>query len=520
MCFGPDAGSVSGALVQDTVLSAHPTIAKAWGGEKFPGGYGPTELMLPDYATQRARSSALFRSNLYARGLLRRLVENIIATGLMVEASPIEAILGKEEDSLADWSDAIEDRFGLWARTPRQCDYLGISTFGALQASALLEALIEGDALVVLRQDPVLQTPRVQLLSASRVCDPPGYVQSLGKPEIVYGVELDSDRKHVAYHVEQDDGSSRRLPAYDAAGRRIAWLVYALDKRVEDVRGEPLLTIILQSLREIDRYRDSVQRKATLGANLAIYVKKEQESLGTRSMASAAVGFNTRKMTDNSGVEREYKTAEMIPGVVIDHLSPGEEPKAFPSTGTDEKFDEFQRAILSGIAWANGCPPEILWLAFTNNYSASQAAINEFKLKLTIERTNFGSSFCQLVYHDWLLSKVLLRAVDAPGLLQAFKDPRQAEVLSAWVNAEWTGQIKPSTDIVKQAKGFELAIASGLTTRDRAAREFGGQRFRRVAKKLARENEMLAEANASLAPQVTDTSESEVDSDEDERRVG
>src|SRR5262245_39395481 len=43
-------------------------------GEKFPGGFGFTDLLIPDYWTLRARSTQLFKKNLYARGLVRRLV--------------------------------------------------------------------------------------------------------------------------------------------------------------------------------------------------------------------------------------------------------------------------------------------------------------------------------------------------------------------------------------------------------------------------------------------------------------
>jgi hypothetical protein len=45
-------------------------------GSKFAGGFGVTELLLADYWTLRQRSSQLFEQNLYARGLIRRLVTN------------------------------------------------------------------------------------------------------------------------------------------------------------------------------------------------------------------------------------------------------------------------------------------------------------------------------------------------------------------------------------------------------------------------------------------------------------
>ncbi len=71
-------------------------------GDKFPGGFGPTQLFTADYWTLRERSSQLFTENLYARGLIRRLITNEINTGLTPEATPDEQIIGVAEDSLAD----------------------------------------------------------------------------------------------------------------------------------------------------------------------------------------------------------------------------------------------------------------------------------------------------------------------------------------------------------------------------------------------------------------------------------
>ena len=82
-----------------------PQYRYAWDtGDKWNGGFGATEFLITDYWTLRARSKQLFESSHYARGLIRRLVTNEINTGLNLEATPEEVLLGKPEDSLADWS--------------------------------------------------------------------------------------------------------------------------------------------------------------------------------------------------------------------------------------------------------------------------------------------------------------------------------------------------------------------------------------------------------------------------------
>lgn len=481
-------------------VSALAPWAPAWhDGEKFFGGFGPTQLLTADYWTLRARSAQLFRTNLYARGIIRRFITNVINTGLHLEAVPDESILGVEEDALSDWSELTENRFAIWEKA-RHCDQRELLSFGKLQAAAYREALVAGDVLAVLRQDRRTGLPRVQLVPGSAVQSP------LESPRrgnrIEHGVELDASDRQVAYWVTQRDGTSKRLPAWgEKSGRRIAWLVYAVDKRLDDVRGEPLLSLVLQSLKEIDRYRDSVQRKAVINSMLAMFIKKSSDKPGTLPMTGGAVRRGTVLAHDAAtGETRSFNSADQIPGFVIDELQEGEEPKSFGSQGTDEKFGDFEEAIVQGVAWALEAPPEILRLAFSNNYSASQAAINEFKMFLNRVRTDFGEDFCAPVYEEWLLSEALAGRVDAPGLIEARRDPAQFDTYGAWVASEWAGQIKPAVDLSKLVRGYKELLGDGLITRDRASRELTGMKFSKVAKRLRIENEQLITALAPLAP--------------------
>ena len=497
-----------------TVVASHSAAAPArfgvHDGEKYAGGFGITELLAADYWTLRARSTQLFKQNLYARGIIRRLVTNIINTGLALEATPDEQILGVGEDSLSDWAESVENRFHLWERTPALCDHLELEAFGALQATAKRTALVSGDVLVVMLQDERTGLPRVRLVDGARVQSPFG----LGPTDpnvapghsVKHGVELDPVGRHVAYwltSIDETTGQRRveRLPRVGPSGRRLAWLVYGTDKLLDEVRGEPLLSIILQSLREVDRYRDAVQRKAAINAIVAMFIKKEQQTVGTRPITGGAMVRGAAVATGGAGTTpKAYRFTEMIPGAVLDELAPGEEPHGFPPTGTDEKFSDFEAAIVYAVAWALEIPPEILTLSFASNYSASQAAINEFKIYLNPVRASWGDDFCQPIYTDWLLSECLSGRIVASGLLESWRDPMQYDRFAAWTVADWSGAIKPSVDLIKMGKGYELLVAQGFISRDRATRETTGTKFSKNVKKLARENEALAKANAPLAP--------------------
>jgi len=323
---------------------------------------------------------------------------------------------------------------------------------------------------------------------------------------IVHGVEIDDAGRHIAYYVRKTAADnpfgikSERIEAYGPrTGRRMAWLVYGCDKRLDAVRGEPLLAIVLQSLREIDRYRDSTQRKADIAARLVGYIEKAEDKPGTRPMTRGASKRVQETVTDESGT-RVHNATEMLPGFWIDELQQGEKPHIVKSDGTDEKFGEFEAAIINGVMWATEMPPEIGRLSFNSNYSASQAAINEFKMYLNVARQNHAEQMTEPVYAEWLLSMALLQRIEAPGFLDAWRNVRDRELFLAWIASDWSGQIKPAVDVSKLVKGYRELIDLGLTTRRSAARELTGKKFSHVVRELKRENEALAEANKPLAP--------------------
>ena len=476
-------------------------LPTAWGnvfdGEKYPTGLPTTQVFWKDYWTLRERSVHLFERNLYARGIIRRLVTNEINTGLDLEVTPEEQIIGREEGSLDEWGEEIENRWRIWARSPGRCDVLQQRGFGRLQAAARMESLISGDVLVVLTQDRSTGLPRVRLIDGQSVQTPAQEPRNGNRIE--YGVELDAVGRQVAYWIVQRDGSVKRLPAYgEKSGRRLAWLVYGTEKRDQEVRGTPILSLVIQSLAEIDRYRDSVQRKATINSMLAMFIQKDEERMGTRPLTGAAVRRGTQQTVSPDGVQRTFNIQGHVPGMVFEELQVGEKPQGFGNAGTDDKFYEFEEAIVQAMAWHFEIPPEIMRLAFSNNYSASQAAINEFKMYLNRVRTDFGECFCKPIYEEWLVAQVLSGRVKAPEIVDAWRDASSYDIYGAWVSSEWAGHIKPSTDLVKQAKGYEMLVQNGAISRDLMSKEITGTKFTKNIKKLRRENQMLAEVNDLL----------------------
>lgn len=504
--FFTDTKKIIPAVTLDQLPSAYagqtsstPYQHSIYDGEKFPGGYGATQLLTLDYWSLRQKSDELFKTNLYARGFIKRLITNEINTGLTPEAFPDNKIIGIDDD-LSDWTEYAENRFNIWGKNPEICDFMGKHTFGKMQVIARMEALISGDLLVVLRPSDETKRPKVQLISGTRVRTPYGSEYNLAKGHIIkHGVEFDKLGRVFAHWVQKDEGSFERILAKGKiSGRKTSWLIYGADKRLDDIRGQPILSLVLQSLKEVDRYRDSAQRKATINSILAMFIKKTSDKMGTLPLSNGVVRHDDASQDDGSGQSRAYNMASQIPGLILEELQVGEEPVGFNNNGTDVNFGEFEKSIIQAIAWSNEIPPEILMLSFSSNYSASQAAINEFRVYLNKVWFEWGDDFCNPIYVEWLLSEVLLRKIDAPKLLESWRDPMKADVYGAWTSVNWYGSIKPSTDPVKTIKASEKLLANGLTTHAREARIITGTKFSKNMKRLAEENKLLVNAMQPL----------------------
>lgn len=480
------------------------SVSSTWDGDKFYSGFGITkDYSIVDYWRLRKRSKQLFTENLYARGLIRRLLTNEINKGLALEATPDASVLQMDEDKMADWTESVERLFGIWGKLPDLCDHKGLRTFGAVQRQARMMALVSGDVLVILRQGNS-KLPTVELIDADNVESPVTsdkfFRQAKARGnQIKHGVEIDTNGRHIAFYVRQENGTHVRVPAKGArTGRRQAWLVYGTERMIDDVRGQSLLALVIQSLKEVDRYRDAEQRAAVINSMIAMWVKKSEDKMGTLPVTGGAVRKDTHTTQDDSQGRKDVQFSSNLPGMVMQELQTGEEPVSYDTRRPNVNFGTFEAAIINAIAWANELPPEVLTLAFQNNYSASRGAVNEFKMYLERIRNGFGEEFIDPIYQEFLVSETLIGAIDMPGFLDARRNPSLWYIYGAWVSADWSGAIKPNVDLLKEVKAYTGLIDQGLITRERATRELTGMKFSKSVQQLVRENEQLAAAMQPL----------------------
>ncbi len=467
-------------------------------GEKFEGSFGGSRVYSVDRAELIRKSIQLIHDNLYAAGIVDRLVVNIIGKGLTLDSAAESSLIGLSEDDAHSWSDEVEERFRMYSDRPDLVDFYGEKTLGQLQAQREYMAMVEGDVLVVCHTDESTKLPKIQLISGTNVQTPNNYSEPNGnRNRIIDGVELDASGSEVAYHVVKDpddfDSKMIRIPCVgEKSGRKVAVLYRPLHRLQGQYRGLPLLSHVLYSLKEIDRYRDSVQRKA---AHSSSYTMAIERQLGTSLTSEYGVSMSDVNSPD--GVKKDacgINFKRYSPGMVIEGLEAGETIKNFNSDSTDLSFADFESAIIRSVSWSLGIPPEILQMSFNSNYSASKNSNAEFNIFLGERRENTTTTNDKPLYELWLTSEVLNGNIQADGFLDSLDDPSKYAVKGGWLKSDWSASIKLNADFVKEVAGWNDAIAGGLATRDMATKALHGKKSRNIAKQLRLENETFAKA--------------------------
>lgn len=448
-------------------------------GEKSAGGIGPINKYVLDYEALRLRSwQLLLESEIVQIGISRSVMWTV-GSGLKLRCQPDKDVLESEGIKIEPqkWAKTVEGRFRLFAGN-RFSDWADMESLHQKVWEIEKNALVGGDCLVII--NVVDGIPKVELKDGAHVRTPLFNLNMNGvdiinpetKNRIRHGVEIDSRGQHVAFYVKRYTGPNNggldymnydRIPARDPkTGIVRAFLYYGIRYRLDDIRGIPLISVCMETTKQLDLYKEATVSGAVERAKIAFSIEHELGGTGTNPMADQiARGLggafsDIPKDINNQNLSNQFAATT---GRQAINLPNGAEIKMHDSK-QEVHFGEFYETNISIVFAALDIPKEVALMMFGSNYSASRAAIKDWAHTLTVRREMRVKQFYQPIYEIWLLTQILQNKVQAPGYLEAIVK-KNVYVTAAYTSAKWQGDNVPNIDEKKEVDAVRNMLGAG-----------------------------------------------------------
>lgn len=454
-------------------------------GEKNIGEAGPIINYFNDYAGMRARSWQLFYESEIAQTIIRRSVTWVISKGLRIEAQPNEIVLQSEgfdinKDTLKGVDDIIEARWKVWAASKR-ISYDGQMNLSGLAKEQQKNKWVGGDILVILRYKKNQLT--IQLVDAACVRTPFSLVNwqegmpiTPGGERVINGVVLNDKGEHVAYWVQNSLMTFERIEAKSkSTGFVMAYMVYGLRYRLNNTRGIPMLAVAIESANQIDRYKTATLANAEESAKTVYTIEHESFSVGenpyNKGLTEAILPTKPFDIpADMNGIALENKVSSSTEKKVINMPVGAKLTKQ--KHEAEVHYKEFYDTNANAICSTMGIPPEVAFMKYDSNFSASRAALKDWEHSILVNRDEAAYDFYQPIYNLWLFIEVMTNKINLPGYLKAWQERNQM-ALDAYQETMWKGPTVPHIDPLKEVNAVramlgENAASIPLTTVENA----------------------------------------------------
>lgn len=436
------------------------------------------EELRRDLDALRNRSRDLCKNDAYAAKFMRMVRNNVVgAQGFVLQCAAVEND-GKPDTQA---NKAIE------AAWYRQCRPGNFDVTGQLSADDFWRTAICG----VARDGELLARKvrgngrgeygyQLQLLDPARLDTNFNREATPGSNAIIMGVEVDSYRKPVAYHLFKHlraSASSRerdRVPAAEIIHRFIPW-------EIEQTRGLPWMHSAMHLLRQLGGYREAAVIAARIGASkMGIYTRTGQDIQPPNEGEDADGNFIT---------SAEPGTFEVAPD--------GYDLKTWDPNYPHDQFDVFCKAALRGISSGIGVAYPSLGndLEGVNFSSIRSGVLEEREEWMVIQAWLIATTLVE-VFEDWLawsLMRGSIRLQNGSAL--------PAGKLDKFREHTWQGRRWSWVDPLKDVEASVLAIANNLASPQQIAAQTGRD-IVDVLDDIQRYHELLRERGLPI-PTVT-----------------
>lgn len=356
----------------------------------------------------RNRSRDLERNNEYAKGAFRLFTNNIVGSGIGLQAQ-----VPKRRGSALDepTNDRIEKLWKRWARK-EFCHTAGRLSWEALQRAVIRNVAMNGEVLLRKIKQPFAGSPvpfALELISPDQLVDnwsgrtPTGNV-------IRMGVEVDEWQRPVAYWLYPRHPGDNQVSAPPPSNQYLRVpadeiIHVALIEDAYQTRGIPWLHAALVKLRHMGGYEEAEIIAARGSAAIMGIVQSPEVDMPNPANGAEDVD----DVDDGEGVW------DLSPGTVK-KLGPGETFTGFNPSRPNSAMDPFMRYMVRSVAMGIGLSYESLSGDYSqSNFSSSRMAMLPERDNWRILQKWLVSVLHQPVFEAWLDQAVMSGAINLPA---------------------------------------------------------------------------------------------------------
>lgn len=457
--------------------------------------------LVGDLRRLRARGRELVRDTPYGRQFLRLLADNVVGSGILLQAR-IKNARGEFNRTA---NDELERAWRVWGR-PRFASADGRLSWVGIKRLAIQTVAADGECF--LRKVNRADSPfgfSLQFIDADLLDETLNQAAADGRPEVRMGVEVDGWGRPTAYYFWErhpDDttlaGARPNQRARVPAGEIVHLYV---PTRPGQVRGYPWFAPVMFGARMLEGYQEAEVTAARIGAAQMGMITRDAESF-----ASPPNGDGTAPDDEPLRIEAEPGSlTELPPGYGIEMFKP-----EHPTTA----YRDFVRGVLQGIAAGLGASYASLSADLEGtSYASGRTGLLQERDHWRALQLFLIEHLCEDVFRAWLDQALLAGIAGIPGgmKLDSRVRPEQYEQIE-WQPRGWSW-VDPKND----AEAAVLQLKHGLTSRHRILAE-KGEDLEATFAELDKEKQLAEEYGIEIteAPALAEPAEA-VETDGEEK---
>ena len=382
-----------------------------------------------------------------ARGVLNVLVNNIIGTGIRIEALAKD----KKGESLTDFNNKLHQLFEDWMLKP---EVTWEKHWNQLQRLAARSWLRDGEVLAQLlegKNSTLDHGTRIPFSIELIECDLLPMDFNDEKKGIIQGIQKNKWGRPIGYYLYKQHPGDPNAPLVLKQDTKYVSaeniLHLKLTDRIRQTRGVSIFASVLTRMDDIKAYEESERIAARVAASMCAFIRKSPD------------GPLTSSNLDSSG----NRLMKMKPGTIFDNLLPGEDIDMIESNRPNTMLEQFRNSQLRAVAAGTCTSFSSIAKDYNGTYSSQRQELVEQSVHYAVLREHFIERFVRPIWGRFIRASLLTDLIEIPSNL----DPHSL------MDADFRGPTMPWIDPLKEIHAEEKAVQSGFKSRSQVIRERG-----------------------------------------------